>query len=289
MTLAWSQAQYLLSLSFHDPWTMYLKLDFCMEKLGPISLVLFEIYHIGHWRAESQTTIMAPLCAVFVQDNLHPQDCFFFFFSLCVPEFLLSQETNFPRFSFSTSFQGWFFFAHIERKSCLHFLYWPDLVPLLCLCLQLTHARGEVSNPEIHFTIALTHWSLSTWCHLWDSCFFCFVSTSQIGTFSLIKYSVTGFVHSKGTCGQALRDERKVTCNCSSRWIAYMCISVAYTYICSPLSFVRHFWDWEKTRVWGTGCKPAWRVGEGMGLLCPLGPAEIKSKQPPKSTMYVYV
>lgn len=81
---------------------------------------------------------------------------FNFFFFLCVPEFLLSQETNLPGFSFSTSFQDWFFFAHIEHESCLLSLYWPDLAPLICLCLQLTHPRGQISNPRNHFTISLT-------------------------------------------------------------------------------------------------------------------------------------
>lgn len=207
---------------------------------------------------------------------------------LCVPEFLLSQETNLPRFSFSTSFQGRFF-LHILNVSRVCTLYINQIWYPSSACVFSWHMQGVKFLTQDSFHYCFDHWSLSTWCHLCDSWFFCFVSTSQIGTFSLIKYSVTGFVHSKGICGQALRDERKVTCNCSSRWIAYMCISVAYTYICSPPSFVRHFWDWEKTRVWGTGCKPAWRVGEGMGLLCPLGLAEIKSKQPPKSTMYVYV
>lgn len=35
-------------------------------------------------------------------------------------------------------------------------LYSPDLGPLICLCLQLTHPRGEVPNSKMRFAISLT-------------------------------------------------------------------------------------------------------------------------------------
>lgn len=158
---------------------------------------------------------------------------FFFFFCLCVPEFLLHQETNLPGFSFPTVS-----FLHILSMSHAWSLHIDQIWDPSSACVFRWHIQGvKFLTPRFI--------SLFPSCHLWDSWFFCFVSASHSGTSYLIKYSVMGFAYSKGTCGQAVRDERKVTHYSPSRLIAYMCISVAYTYKCSPPSFVRHFQDRE--------------------------------------------
>jgi len=132
---------------------MCLKLDVCMENLGPSPLILFGGYHIGHLRAESHTTITV-VCVCSRQVTPPGLALIWGFFCLWVPEFLLSQETKLPRFSFSTSFQNWLLFAYMEHETACS-LY-IDQAPLIWLCLQLTHSRGWVSNPKIHFTVSLT-------------------------------------------------------------------------------------------------------------------------------------
>lgn len=134
---------------------------FVWKKPGHSICVLSVSYRFGHWKGDSQATVMAPLyyvdkiflCKTSSCTIRTAFDIFLFFI------FIFSYASmNY----FSTSCQDWIIFLNVSS-------FYIDQ-PYNCsyACVFSWHIRGI---RFLTFTVSLTItvlWSLSKWCHIWD-------------------------------------------------------------------------------------------------------------------------